>query len=581
MGSNTKFKSLRAKLLAILERMGTYERIVFSVFAVLLSVSALLLMKQASDTLSVEIPVGGGILREGTVGYPRYINPLLSITDTGRDLSSLIFSGLLKANPDGTLKPDLTESYTVSDDGLHYTFILKDEIYFHDGTPLTAYDVEFTVRKVTDPVLKSPKAVNWSGVTVRAIDQKTIEFTLRKSYAPFIENLTLGILPSHIWKEVSSDAYLFSELNFSPIGSGPYRIKEIKRKASGLPTYYHLVPFQKYVLGEPYISNLYMYFYPGEEELILAYQNGEIDSINSISPASASSIDRDRSAILKTPLPRSYAVFINQSQSKVLADKDVREALRLSTPKQAIIDKVMLGFASPIESPLPQNISALSKEPQDDTLRLESGKTLLAKAGWTLDEKGTLIKKDTKGTVTSTLAFTISTANVAELKATAELLKIAWQSLGAKVEVKIFDSADLEQTVIVPRQFDMLLFGESTGRNVDLFPFWHSSERNFPGLNIVGYANSKADKYLSDARATSDEDKRVELYQGFEKEIDKDIPAIFLYSPDLIYVVPRELKGISFSGVTSASERFTDIEKWYMETEKVWQIPWVNKQLIK
>lgn len=576
MGSKSKFKSLRIKLLGILERMGTFEKIVFLVFALLLATSALLLMKRASDLLSIEIPVNGGILREGAVGYPRYINPLLSITDTGKDLSNLVFSGLLKTSTDGSLKPDLAKSYTVSDDGLHYTFILKDDIYFHDNTPLTAYDVEFTVRKVTDPILKSPKAVNWSGVTVKAIDAKTVEFTLKKPYAPFVENLTLGILPSHIWKEVSSDAYLFSELNFSPIGSGPYKIEEIKRKASGLPTYYRLAPFKKYALGEPYISDLYIYFYGSEEEIILAYQNGEIDSINSISPTSASSIDSNRSVILKTPLPRSYAAFINQSQSKILADKGVREALRLSTPKQAIIEMVMLGFASPIESPLPESISALSKESQNDTEGLEAGKMLLAKAGWTPDA-GTLIKKDTKGNTTSTLSFSISTANVAELKATAELLKTTWQSLGAKVEVKIFDSADLEQTVIVPRQFDILLFGESTGRNVDLFPFWHSSERNFPGLNIVGYANSKADKYLADARATSDEGKRIELYRSFEKEIYADIPAIFLYSPDLIYVVPKRLKGISFSGITNASERFTDIEKWYMETESVWQIPWINK----
>lgn len=576
MNYKTKFKSIRNKLLSLVERMGIHERIVFGILIVLFASSSLLLMKQMSDSLSIEIPVAGGVLREGTVGYPRYINPLLSVTDTGKDLSSLVFSGLLKANSDGILRPDLAQSYTVSEDGLHYIFKLRDEIYFHDNTPVTAYDVEFTIRKVTDPVIKSPKAVNWSGVTVKATDAKTIEFTLKKPYAPFIENLTLGILPSHIWKDVSSDAYLFSELNFSPIGSGPYKIDEIKRKVSGLPTYYHLVPFDRYALGEPYLSHIYIYFYADEEKLLEAYQNGEINSMNSISPASAKSVDQSRSAILRTPLPRSYAIFLNQNHSKTLTDRDVREALRLATPKQAIIDSVMLGFATMIESPLPQDISSLPKRAYSDAEGVEAAKSLLAKAGWSLDA-GLLTKKDKKGAVTSNLTISLATANVPELKATAELLKSAWESIGAKVEVKIFDSADLEQSVIVPREFDALLFGESTGRNVDLFPFWHSSERNAPGLNIVGYANSKADKYLTEARAESDQADRRGLYQKFEKELNGDIPAIFLYSPDLIYVVPKELKGISFTGVAASSERFLGIERWYTETENVWNIPFLTE----
>jgi peptide/nickel transport system substrate-binding protein len=102
----------------------------------------------------------------------------------------------------------------------------------------------------------------------------------------------------------------------------------------------------------------------------------------------------------------------------------------------------------------------------------------------------------------------------------------------------------------------------------------HSGERNHPGLNIANYTNSKVDKILQDIRTTSDKDKRIALYQNFEKEIYKDNPAIFLYSPDLVYIVPKDISGISLLGIAGSSERFATVNRWYKETEKVWQIPW-------
>lgn len=554
--------------------MGFIEKIIFFIFAFLLAASALLLLKKASDGLSVEVPVLGGTLNEGVVGYPRYVNPLLPVTDSGRDLTTLVFGGLMKLDGENGLVTDLAKDYKVSDDGLTYTVTLKDNIFFQDDVPVTAYDVEFTIKKATDPIIKSPKAANWEGVVVHVIDEKTIEFTLKKPYAPFIENLTLGILPMHIWKDIDSDAFLFSQFNFEPVGSGPYKIKDIKRNASGLPEYYHLAPFEKYAGGEAYIQDVYIYFYTSEDKLIEAYQNGTIDSMNSISPDNIKSVDTGRSEILKSPLPRIYGVFFNQNEAKVFADSDVRKALGLATPEDKIIKDVLLGFGTPIEGPIPKNISILEPRTITDNDGVEQAQALLAKAGWIKDANGILGKKNKTDNLS--LTFSISTSNVPELKAIANLLKTSWEKIGASVEVKVFDSGDLQQKVIVPRRYDALLFGESIGRNADLYAFWHSSERNHPGLNIANYTNSKADKILQDIRTTSDTDKRITLYQNFEKEIYKDNPAVFLYSPDLVYVVPSDLKGISLQNIAGSSERFATINKWYKETEKVWNIPWFN-----
>jgi peptide/nickel transport system substrate-binding protein len=555
--------------------MSISEKIFFGILLGLLVISALVLLKRASDMVSIEVPIEGGTLVEGVVGYPRSINPLLPVTDSGRDLTNLIYSGLMKVSPKGTLVPDLAESYAISEDGLTYTFTLKDDVYFQDNTEVTAYDIEFTVKKVTDPIIKSPLGANWDGVTVEAPDSKTVIFKLNRPYAPFIENMTLGILPMHIWKDVGSDAFLFSEFNIKPIGSGPYRIKEIKRNTSGLPTYYHLTPFSRYASGEPYIANIFVYFYTTEKDLITAYESGAIDSMSSISPESAMKVNKNRSKIVETPLPRYYAVFLNQNQSKILADSDIREALRLATPQNEIISNVLFGFATPIQSPLLSGMSALPEKTMTDSEGLLEAKELLEENDWTVSSTTGI--REYKG---QTLSFSLSVPDVQELKQTAEHLKAAWKELGADVTIKIFDSSDLEQNVIIPRQYDALLFGEAVGRNVDLYPFWASSERNYPGQNIVQYANTKADKALADARLASDSEARLKLYQAFEKEINSDIPAVFLYAPDLIYVLPQNLKGVSLQGVSGASERFSNIEDWYVETENVWKFPWVKEQTV-
>jgi peptide/nickel transport system substrate-binding protein len=565
----------RKELLSVIVQMGFIEKILFGFFFAVLLISSLALFNKASNTLSVEIPTQGGTLREGVIGYPRYVNPLLPVTDAGRDIATLVFSGLMKMDSTGKLTTDLAESYSVSDDGLKYTFVLKENIKFHDNANLTAYDVEFTINKATDGVIKSPKAPNWEGVDVKAVNDRTVEFTLKKKYAPFIENLTLGILPMHIWKDIDSDAFLYSQFNFEPIGSGPYKIKEISRNSSGLPEYYHLVPFDGYTGGIVYIADIYIYFFTNEDKLISAYKSGVINSMNSISPENMQNIINNDSKLIRTPLPRTYGVFFNHNEAKVLADNTVREALRLATPKDKIISDVLLGFATPIDSPIPKNISQAPQRNYTDDEGISKAIALLEKNGWAKDADGTMVKKDKKDT--STLSFSISTASVPELIKTAEYLRDAWSKIGAKVEVKVFENSDLQQKIIIPRKYDALLFGESTGRNSDLFAFWHSSERNHPGLNIANYTNAKADKILQNLRNTTDTKKRTSLYLDLEKEIIKDNPAVFLFSPDLVYIVPNDLIVEPLDGITSSSERFTGINKWYLETEHVWKIPWVTK----
>ena len=159
-----------------------------------------------------------------------------------------------------------------------------------------------------------------------------------------------------------------------------------------------------------------------------------------------------------------------------------------------------------------------------------------------------------------------------ELEAVANELVLAWQKLGAKVDIVVHETGDLNQNVIRPRNFDALLFGEVVGRDADLYPFWHSSQRTDPGLNIALYANSRADKFLDEARRASDPEVMEKNYKAFAEEVRTDVPAVFLYTPGFLYVVPKKMEAIDLGSLTVSQDRFLGIRDWYIETDKVWKI---------
>jgi len=201
--------------------------------------------------------------------------------------------------------------------------------------------------------------------------------------------------------------------------------------------------------------------------------------------------------------------------------------------------------------------------------RVDKAKSILLDDGWEIDEETGVLTREKKDE-TQRLTFSILTSSTPELKAVAQMVTEAWKNIGVEADAKFFETSDLNQNVIRPRRYDALLFGEIVGRELDLFSFWHSSQRNDPGLNIALYANITADDILARARENANRTERENLYREFEKEIENDIPAIFLYSPLFIYIVPEKINGIELGPVTTTGERFLNIHKWYVETEYVW-----------
>ncbi|OGI65506.1 hypothetical protein A3A95_03120 [Candidatus Nomurabacteria bacterium RIFCSPLOWO2_01_FULL_39_18] len=551
------------------------EWIVFVSLLVVLVFSTISILESINKSFMVRVPINGGEIVDGIVGTPRFVNPILASSPADQDLVLLVYSGLMRKNPDGTLVPDLAEKVEGSKDGLVYTFILKDNLHFHDGKPVTASDVVFTINKVKDPVIKNQHKINWDGINVEKIDEKTIRFNLKQPYASFLENATLGIMPEYLWNDSHIE---LNDANTNPVGSGPYRISEISKQSSGVIDYYELASFKKFALGEPYIKNMTLRFYQNEDDLVAALLAGEVDQISSITPQNAEILGEKKYQIGSSVLPRVFGLFFNQNQNQLFIDKTITSAIDRAIDKDRIVREVLSGYGTAIDDPIPPNmiqyqkLSEKSNMPREEILQKIQDD--LSRSGWKKNEEGFLEKTTTtKGKKTTVpLSFSISTGNAPELAKTAELIKKDLSMIGMKVEIKTFEIGNLNQSVIRPRKYDTLLFGEIINHESDLFAFWHSSQRKDPGLNVAMYTNAKVDKILEDAFITTDEASRIKKYVQFEEEIKKDMPAVFLYSPDFIYTVSKKLKGLDIDSITTPRDRFLNVYSWYIDTEGVWKI---------
>jgi len=560
------------KISKIINDFSLSEKIFFYIVFSILIISGLILLKQANDSLMLKVPANGGFLKEGIIGSPRFVNPVLAVSDVDHDLTSIIYSGLMKNTTDNSVETDLAEKFEISEDSLEYTFYLKEDIFFHDGEKVTTDDIEFTINKIQDSSIKSPKRPNFYDVKVEKIDEKIIKFILKKPYSPFLGNLTVGILPKHLWGNLTAEQFPFSQYNIEPVGSGPYKISKmdtLKKNMLLIPTYYELLAFKKYSPQRAFIDKIVINFYSSEKDLIEAYNKGEIESINSISVENIKYIkDKKDSETKVSVLPRIFAIFLNQNENEILAQKEVRQALNLSIDRTKIINDILGGYGKSVYGPLPFNTT----NNEENLYNPEEAIKILEKAGWLKSSSTNIFGKKIDKKTKIELTISLSTLNSSDLVKIAEYIKSDWEKIGVKVDLKQFEFGDLQQNVIRSRKFETLLYGEVIGRDMDFFAFWHSSQRNDPGLNISMYTNSKVDKILEDARKTQDRDERITKYLEFEKELSKDIPAIFLYSPSFSYVVPKKINGLEINSIIIPSDRFINIDKWYIETNNLWKI---------
>lgn len=542
-------------------------RILFFVFVGTLIVSGLSLNNYYQEPT----PVSGGTLTEGMVGIPRFINPALAVARADQDVTALIYRGLMKLNPNGELVPDIAESITPSSDGTIYNIVIRKDIRFHDDTPLTARDVSFTIGLMQNADLKSPLRGNWTGVLVEEINEYELNLILPDAYTPFIENLTFGILPRHIWNELPIEQIPFSTRNTDPIGSGPYKIKEIVKHPSGIIDSYLLESFENNNFNSK-ITNVEIKFFQNETDLFSALKKNEINSTVYLPLTNLVEIrDNSEFKIIEEPTTRIFGVFFNQNRSVVARDKSAREALLVALDRSKIIEETLSGYGVPMTSPIPNHHPTLQSNNDELPAESEVLKTpteILTNGGWRQNSENIWEKKI--GEDTQVLKITLRTTNNPVFATAANAITKAWQEIGVVVEVEQFEQSDLLQSVIRPRDFEAILTGLDMNRAVDLYPFWHSSQREDPGLNIAQYANIEVDALLEKARTSQSKEERDEAIIKAVAIINKETPAIFVFSPSFTYVVREDITITPITGISRAESRFMNITDWHMSSEKLW-----------
>jgi len=595
----------------------------------IVSLPSLIITFYIADTETA--PAVGGGFTEGLVGSPRFINPLYAVSnDADRDLTELIFSGIMKYGPEGEVVYDLAEMVEVKEGGREYEVYLKENVFWHDGEKLTADDVIFTLDLLKNSEYKSPLRGNYIGIEAEKKSDRMIALKINDPYAGFEERLTFKILPEHIWQDISPQNFFLSDYNLQPVGSGPYQFKELVRNGEGSPASLKLARFKNYFGTGPYLKEINFRFFASEEELIKEIKAGRIDGFS----LSKEAVQTTGFKLYSFTLPRHFAVFLNIEESDLLAEKTIRQALNYATDKEALLE----GFFSnrgeimdyyPFDQKKAEELleaAGLEKkqgkwfevikgnivEFRSDLQKGNRGSEVTALQTcldvsptgyfgsqteaaviafqekyaeeildpWGFNSGTGIVAKTTRAKLNEVcsepaaeneLAFTLITVEDPVMKEVAEEIARQWKEIGIGLTVKTYALPELKKDFIKPRSYETLLSGQIWTIVEDPLPFWHSSQKKDPGLNLSKYDNSKADLLLEQARTALDQEEREEKLQEFREILVEDAPAVFLFNPDYLYWISEKIVGVEEGPIVDLSKRFTNINEWYIKTKRTWK----------
>ncbi|MDP2683572.1 MAG: ABC transporter substrate-binding protein [bacterium] len=541
------------------------ERLIIRGLLILIIISLGFLVVRFYQRHILYLPQDGGNYVEALVGQPSYINPVLAQSDIDRDLTKLIYSGLFKYNENLEIEPDLADRYEISEDKKTYTIYLKPDILWHNGNSLLADDVLYTFEIIKDTEFNSPYASSFQGVELQRIDDHTISFTLPEPFAPFLSNLTVGILPGHIWNDVGPTNFRLAEYNTKPVGSGPYKFKELIKDREGTIKSYKIERNINYYSKQSYLDEISFKFYPDFESAINAINNNNVDGASYLPTNLKENLTHKKTTIHELQLPQYTAVFFNQKNS-LFKNEDLNKALSLGTNKERILLEALQGQGIIVDAPILEGFLGYHPDIEKFNYDPTRAAAVLDEQGWKVPEDGGLRQKDG-----SILQFSLTTVDQSEYLKTAEILIENWEAINVGVELKIMNPSRVDKEVIKPRNYEAFLYGEILGSDPDPYAFWHSSQSLNGGLNLSSYFNKEVDTLLEAARQTDNIDERSQKYIEFQNLLIADMPAIFLYSPIYDYPVTEKLHGIDTKRISVPSDRFNGVEDWYSNTKLGWE----------
>jgi peptide/nickel transport system substrate-binding protein len=569
------------------------------------------------------LAASGGEYSEALIGEPKFINPLFSSTnDVDTDLTSLIYSSLFKYDDNQKLTPELASDYSVTDDGRTYNINLRQDIKWSDGDPLTADDVIYTFESIQNPEVSSPLLATFQDVTVERTGDYSVSFTLKEPFAPFLQSLTVGILPEHIWANIPPFNIRLANTNLQPVGSGPWKFSKLTKDSTGNIQNYTLERNDSYFQTLPYLKTVVFKFYSDISQAASALKSQDVKAVSFVPQDLASKIAGKNFKLYQFRLPQYTALFFNENTSQFLKNSESRLALNLALDKNKVVEQALnkngevinspilkgeLGYKPDIAFPgfdieqankiLDKNWSRIQpeeffKNAYDTLLKTRQAEIDDIKSNTTTPAEEIAVQvKDIdnatsdvvrksmspnqtfyrKNKANEILQLKLTTVDTPEYQLAAETIANMWRAVGVKIDIEIYNSNQVTRNVLKERTYEILLYGEIVGADPDPYPFWHSSQINYPGLNLSMFTNRTVDTLLEDARATTTGKIRTENYIKFQEILAKELPAVFLYTPTYNFIASKEIKGVAFENIFAPADRFTDLTHWYIKTKRHWK----------
>lgn len=501
----------------------------------------------------IEIPTLGGEYTEGLIGEPQFINPLYASTsDVDADLSSLVYSGLMKSVPGSSPVSDLAENYTVNEEQTVYTFQIRENAMFHNGDPVRAQDVLFTISAIQNPAYRSPLITQFQNVTVNQDDDRTVSFVLKKPSETFLESLAVGILPASVWAEILPQNAPLAALNLQPIGSGPYEFAEFSKDKRGSIRSFTLKANTKFYDTPTRIERLTFKFYSDADEAFDALEQKYVEGVSVIAFEKEATIKEMKTLNLHRPyLPQEVALYMNQATNEQLKDVNIRTAIAHAIDRSAIVDQIFREAVRAVETPILPGMIGYQEDLRAMSLDLEQAQTFMDKAA-----------------LPDGLTLTLTTIDRPQYRAVATRIKEQLAKININIDILAIAPERFAGEVIEPRNYELLLGSVLFQTDSDPYLFWHSSQIDKNGLNLASYQNKEVDALLEKARETVSIDERAKLYRSMQEQLLKDVPAVFLYQSTYPYATPKSIQNVVINQINTPQDRFANIRDWYIKTKK-------------
>lgn len=535
-----------------------------------------LLFVQALGLVTTFVPAAGGTYSEALVGFPHRLNPLLDFSNpVDRDIDRLVFAGLTAYGPDGRPIPALAQGWSVTADGLTYTFVLRERLRWHDGQPVTADDVLFTIDRLQAGDYPGPADLGqfWRSVQVSKSDARTVVFKLAEPFGPFLDYTSIGLLPQHLLDGLTWPAILTHPASLKPVGAGPFQLTRLE-VSDGRPVEALLETFADYYGPAPNLRQVRFVFFPDEDSAWAAFRAGEVQGLSQMDADHlAEALADPQVNVLTSRLPEYSLIFLNHRNDQVafFQDKRVRQALLFGLNRQRLVDHVLRGQALVATGPILPGTWAYNADIQPTPFDPAHAAELLDQAGWTLPAEavaGTQTYVRQKGD--RRLEFTLVAPDDPVLTAVAQLAVENWASLDISVTLNSASPGALLSDFLAPRSFQAALaqVNLSTYPDPDPYPFWHQAQIE-TGQNYGGYDKRDLSELLEQARVSTDPQERAQLYRIFQSRFADQVPALLLYYPVYNYVLAARVQNVQIGPLVEPADRFASLKDWFIITRRV------------